>query len=42
MKAVKKTEFERVIVDTTVQEKAITHPTELSVTLCTECHTQYA
>jgi IS5 family transposase len=28
MKAVKKTEFERVIVDTTVQEKAIAHPTD--------------
>ena len=27
MKAVKKTEFERVIVDITVQEKAIAHPT---------------
>jgi IS5 family transposase len=28
MKAVKTTEFERVIVDTTVQEKAIAHPTD--------------
>jgi IS5 family transposase len=28
MKAVKKSEFERVIVDTTVQEKAIAHPTD--------------
>jgi IS5 family transposase len=28
MNAVKKTEFERVIVDTTVQEKAIAHPTD--------------
>ena len=28
MKAVKKTEFERIIVDTTVQEKAIAHPTD--------------
>ena len=28
MKLVKKTEFERVIVDTTVQEKAIAHPTD--------------
>jgi len=28
MKAVKKAEFERVIVDTTVQEKAIAHPTD--------------
>ena len=28
MKAVRKTEFERVIVDSTVQEKAIAHPTE--------------
>ncbi len=28
MKAIKKVEFERVIVDTTVQEKAIAHPTD--------------
>ena len=28
IQAVKKTEFERVIVDTTVQEKAIAHPTD--------------
>jgi len=28
MKAIKPAEFERVIVDTTVQEKAIAHPTD--------------
>jgi transposase, IS5 family len=31
MGALKKTEFERIIVDTTVQEKAIAHPTDSSL-----------